>query len=231
MILLGLDCAGTACSAAILGDGELRSFRQEIMNRGQAERIVPMIRTCLEEAGCTAADLDGVAVTVGPGAFTGVRIGIAAAQGIARTAECPVIGVTVTAALAQAVPPRPDVQLCAAIDSRRADPFCEVFRAQDTQWLGNGPEILSGGFAALAERPLGPDKEMLFVGNKADEAREALGSGTVLSAVVHPDPGDIARLGLAALGAGQIHPPVPLYLRAPDVSAPSRDKARRPNRA
>lgn len=236
MILLGLDCAGAACSAAILDGDRVLARRQEEMARGQAERIVPMIQECLEEAGCRATDLAGVAVTVGPGAFTGVRIGIAAAQGIARTARCPqtgitVAGITVTEALAEPIPTRIGARLCVAIDSRRADPFCEWFEEQAGVWRGKGPEILVGGFDSVPKQDPSQLESLFFAGNLAAAARDALGGGTVLPDHIHPDPVEIARIGQRKLEAGCATPPAPLYLRAPDVSAPSRDKSRRPARS
>ena len=225
MIVLGLDCAGAACSAAIVDGDTIRARYQEEMQRGQAERIVPMVADCLRDAGLDAAALDGIAVTVGPGAFTGVRIGIAAAQGLSRAAGVPLIGVTVTESLAAAIPADTDRPLAVAIDSRRADPFLEVFQARDGVWVGDRARAVAATADALDAEI--PDNAML-VGDYAIRLRDLIGRGTVLSASPYPDPAAVARLGRDRLNDGTGKPAVPLYLRAPDVSAPSRDKARRP---
>lgn len=227
MLILGLDCAGSACSAAVTEGATVLAASQEIMRRGQAERIVPMIRDVLQAADRTPGALDAVAVTVGPGAFTGVRIGIAAAQGIGRAAGCPVVGVSVTQALAVAVPCEAGAVLAVVLDSRRADPFVEIYRPTEGRWQGDGPCALAGGLSSLAEA-LGDRTDTIIAGDLAEEALAALGTGRVASVSPHPDPGNVAALAAQALAAGTPSPAVPLYLRAPDVSAPSRDRARRP---
>lgn len=228
MLILGLDCAGSACSAAVIDDGVALAARQEVMRRGQAERIVPMIAEVLTDADRTPDALGAVAVTVGPGAFTGVRIGIAAAQGIARAAGCPVVGITVTDALANAVPPSDGETLVVVLDSRRPDPFVERYRLSGNVWRGDGPCALPGGLGALAAFLEGVQAPIL-AGDLAEEARAALRTGRVAEISPHPDPVRVATLAERALSGGEAAPAVPLYLRAPDVSAPSKDRARRPS--
>lgn len=93
--ILAIDCAHGDCSAA-LSDGEkIISEIDEQMERGQAERLIPMVRDVLKQADASFADIDVVAVTTGPGSFTGVRVGLAAADGIAMAAGLPMIGVSV----------------------------------------------------------------------------------------------------------------------------------------
>ncbi|MCB2100253.1 MAG: tRNA (adenosine(37)-N6)-threonylcarbamoyltransferase complex dimerization subunit type 1 TsaB, partial [Rhodobacterales bacterium] len=108
--LLALDSATGACSAAVRAGGALVAHRFQAMARGQAEALMPMAAEVLAEAGLTATDLDGVAVTRGPGAFTGLRIGLSAARGLALAAGVPCLGVTTFQALAEAVP---DAELAA----------------------------------------------------------------------------------------------------------------------
>ncbi|MEC9267374.1 MAG: tRNA (adenosine(37)-N6)-threonylcarbamoyltransferase complex dimerization subunit type 1 TsaB [Pseudomonadota bacterium] len=230
MLILGLDCAGSACSAAVIDEEGALATRQEVMRRGQAERIVPMIAEVLSEADRTPDALGAVAVTVGPGAFTGVRIGIAAAQGIARAAGCPVVGITVTDALADAVPPSDGETLVVVLDSRRSDPFVERFRFSGNVWRGDGPCALPGGLGVLADFLHGAPPP-IFAGDLAEEARSTIGAGRVATVLSYPDPVRVAALAGRALSAGVAAPAVPLYLRAPDVSAPSKDRARRPSGA
>ena len=102
--LLALDTAGTACSAAVWCAGKVRARRFEVMARGQSERLVPMIEAVMSEAGIAYGALDAVAVTLGPGGFTGVRIGLATARALALAWARPIIGVSNFEALAAAVP-------------------------------------------------------------------------------------------------------------------------------
>ena len=105
MRLLALDTATAACSVALWRDGAVLARRFEAMLRGQSEALMPMVGAVLAEAGCGFKDLDAIAVTVGPGAFTGLRIGLAAARGMALAAELPLIGVTTLEAVVHGVPP------------------------------------------------------------------------------------------------------------------------------
>ncbi|HEX7968463.1 MAG TPA: tRNA (adenosine(37)-N6)-threonylcarbamoyltransferase complex dimerization subunit type 1 TsaB, partial [Stellaceae bacterium] len=94
MSVLAFDSAGNGCSAAVLRDGQIAAHRFALMERGQAEALMPMIAAVLEEAAMPVEALDLIAVTVGPGAFTGLRIGLAAAQGLALASGVPALGIT-----------------------------------------------------------------------------------------------------------------------------------------
>ncbi|MFL5251976.1 MAG: tRNA (adenosine(37)-N6)-threonylcarbamoyltransferase complex dimerization subunit type 1 TsaB, partial [Rhodopila sp.] len=103
MRIFALDSAVSRCSATIVADGTVIAGQQQDLDRGHATVLAVMAQGCLRDAGLTAADLDLVAVTVGPGSFTGIRGGIALAQGIGLAAGCPVIGVTVGESLAESL--------------------------------------------------------------------------------------------------------------------------------
>ena len=103
MTLLAVDCATNACSAALWLDDGAGPHRYRAMRRGHAETLMPMVRAVMDEAGLAFSDLDAIAVTTGPGAFTGIRIGLAAARGFALAANLPLIGVTTLEAVAGAM--------------------------------------------------------------------------------------------------------------------------------
>src|SRR6266404_2143129 len=104
MLLLAIDTAGPDCAVALARSGadggKILVRTSERIGRGRAERLMPMIESALAEAGADFADLDRVAVTTGPGSFTGVRVGIAAARGLALALDIPAVGVRSLDALA-----------------------------------------------------------------------------------------------------------------------------------
>ena len=119
MNLLALDTATEACSAALLiGDDIIE--RSEIAPRRHAELILPMIESLLGEAGISRRQIDAIAVGRGPGAFTGVRLAISVAQGLALGLDVPVVPVSSLAALAQDAPTDIDAPILAVIDARMA---------------------------------------------------------------------------------------------------------------
>lgn len=219
MKVLGLDTATSGCSAALWDDGRVLARRSEPMARGQAEALVPMAAAVLADAGVAFAALDRIAVTVGPGAFTGLRIALAAARGFALGIGVPVAGVTSFAAVAHGIAPeeRAGRPLLVAVDSRRAEPYLQRF-GPDLEPVGE-PAMLSADAVAgwLAGWTDGP---LLVAGDGAGSLRAALAGrpGTAFAGGSGiPDAAVVAALG-ARGDAGLA--PRPLYIRPPDVTMP-----------
>jgi tRNA threonylcarbamoyladenosine biosynthesis protein TsaB len=125
MRVLTLDAALAQCAAAIVVDQQAIATRREPAVRGHAGLLAVMASAVLDEAGLHATALDLVAVTVGPGSFTGIRAALALAHGIALAAGVPVAAVTVGEALADSLPHLGERELWSAIDSRRGSVFLE----------------------------------------------------------------------------------------------------------
>jgi tRNA threonylcarbamoyladenosine biosynthesis protein TsaB len=222
--ILAIDTALGACSAciAVSGDPEPWAKQSLAMERGHAEALLPMVERVAEQGGGFAG-LDRVAVTVGPGSYTGLRVGIAAARAIGLAVGCPVIGVTTLSALLAGLI-RADERrlLAAAIDARHGQVYFQAVTSagqslvpptlltlrEAARQIGAGPATLIGsGAPALAAELAGID---VSVGGAPDA----------------PDIAWVARLGLIADPAQAL--PKPLYLRGPD--AQPQDAARLPRR-
>jgi tRNA threonylcarbamoyladenosine biosynthesis protein TsaB len=184
------------------------------MPRGQAERLVPMVEEVRAEAGLAWSAIDLICVTVGPGSFTGVRIGLAAAQGFALACDLPILGVTTLEALACAAPP--DRAVLAAIDARRGQLYAQAF-APGLRPL-SPPQALSPEKAAALAPPgaavLGSGAPLLEKGDSPHFRK----MGTV---PFFPDARVFGRLAFArAAEAQRGAPPKPLYLRGADAKLP-----------
>lgn len=228
--VLAMDAAGAACSAALWREGRVRARRLERMRRGQSERLVPMIQEVMSEAGSGYADLDVIAVTVGPGGFTGVRIGLATARGLALALGRPLVGISnflALAAAARAEAP-PDRLIAAMIDAKRRDLYVQVFTPELAPH-GEPAAVLPESLEAFL-----PPGALVLVGDGVDQALGALAGGgrdLVVSAVPGVvDAAQVADLvGTGAVSGAASERPQPLYLRPPDVTLPERTAPARPS--
>lgn len=218
--VLAFDCSTQSCSVAVTGGGDVLAHRWAAMARGQAEALMPMIGEALAESGLDWSDLDLVAVTVGPGTFTGLRIGLAAARGMALAGNLPVAGVTTCEAVAHSVPmaERDGGRiLLACIDGKRADVFVQAFDAA-LQPL-SPPEAVMPEEAA--RRWPGP---VLLAGDAAARLALSMPDAILSMAPPFPDARVVAVLGARHHAEGRGLPPHPLYLRPPDVTLPETAK-------
>jgi tRNA threonylcarbamoyladenosine biosynthesis protein TsaB len=216
MRVLAIDCALDACSAAVFDSdpGTIIASQSRMMARGHAEALMPLIARVMDEAEVEFSELDRIAVTVGPGSFTGLRVGISAARGIALAAAKPAIGLTTLAALAAPHIAEDDTTpVVAVIDARHGHVYMQVFGPGGRTLLA--PRITPLREAARAATS-GPAR---IVGSAADLVAQSWPRGEPPPALVDqrgaPDLAWIARLG--AIAAPAEGPPKPLYLRAPDA--------------
>jgi tRNA threonylcarbamoyladenosine biosynthesis protein TsaB len=213
--LLALDCSGASASAAVGRRGVVEAERFAAMERGQAEAILPQVEQVMVEAGLRFGAIDALVTTIGPGSFTGLRIGLAAARGLALALGRPIIALTAFEAFVAGLPAdlRGFERIVVAIDSRRGPVFAQTFDAGGTAldrpesvepealpvWLPPGRLLVVG------------DGTAAFQGIEGD--RIALRPGRIRA-------GDLIRAARSAGADILARAPVPLYLRAPDVSPP-----------
>lgn len=214
-LVLALDCAISGLGVAVVRDGTcLASLREE--GRDQAARLLPAVASVLHEAGVGRRELSLIAVTVGPGSFTGVRVGLAAARGLAVGLGVPLAGLSTTSVLmAQAV--TRDRLVVVAVDSRLGDWFCAI-GAEAAPFASTATELAD----RLRDRAcvvVGPDVSPLVA------QLTAAGVDTAAE-VASVDPVAVARLGLAPgvdvwRARNEIEGlPRPLYLRGVSVTSP-----------
>ncbi|HEY4030098.1 MAG TPA: tRNA (adenosine(37)-N6)-threonylcarbamoyltransferase complex dimerization subunit type 1 TsaB [Caulobacteraceae bacterium] len=208
-MILGLDTALGACSVAVTRDGEVLAAASEPMLRGHQERLAPMTAEVMAQAGLPFSALDRVGVTVGPGSFTGLRVGLAFAKGLGLALGKPCVGVGTLEALA-ASSPGPGLT-AAVIDARREQVYLQAFESGRAVMAPDALPVATAA-ARLAELWRGGPLRLV-------------GPGAPLLAGIAPEVFVIERaapdpLAVCALTADRTTPARPLYLRAPDAKLP-----------
>lgn len=227
MRILAIDTALGACSACVLDAGETAPIVREqvAMERGHAEALMPMIERVMNAVEGGFASLDRVAVTIGPGSYTGLRVGISAGRAIALAAEIPAIGVTTLAATAAPLVGREQGRvIAAALDAKHGQVWFQALNAQGKQLVSVRQVSYRDAARAIGAGPVS------LVGSAAMAvASEAWAIGLdafVVDETKAPDVTWVARLGLVA--DPETAPPRPLYLKAPETTP--QDRARLPRR-
>lgn len=213
--VLAFDTGAAACTVAVLDEARVVE-RQQPMARGHAEALLPLILEVLGEAGLSFADLDLLAVTVGPGAFTGLRVGLAAARGIRLASGLPCLGVPTLEALAASARRQLAcaTPILAVLDTGRGDVYAQRFGADGAP---DGEAVA----AALDDLPaLVLPAGVCVAGDAAGAVTAVLraaGIQAVSLVIGVPSAAVVAALALARWQAGDraLSPPEPLYLRAP----------------
>ncbi|MDP3339033.1 tRNA (adenosine(37)-N6)-threonylcarbamoyltransferase complex dimerization subunit type 1 TsaB [Frigidibacter sp.] len=206
-LILAFDTSAAHCAAALLRGDEVVTARLEPMAKGQAERLMPLLEELLAEVGVGWRDLAAIAVGIGPGNFTGIRISVAAARGLALSLRIPAIGVGTLEALALDLP-RP---VLAVTDARRGEVYAQGFGAGPAE-----PRLMTA--EALTDLPPG----LALVGDGA-AVLHALRPDLRELPPALPFAEALARITAARLARGQPQPrPAPLYLRSADA-APASD--------
>lgn len=219
MRILAIDTATEACSAALWNDGTL-SAHFEICPREHTQRILPLVQEVLNESGTQLTDLDALAFGRGPGSFTGVRIGIGIAQGLALGAELPMIGVSTLATMAQGAWRKTGAtRVLAAIDARMGEVYwAEYQRDEQGVWHGEESEAVLKP-EAVRERLQQLEGEWATVGTGWQAWPDlANGYGLTLAygAIQLPEAQDMLPLACHLFTAGKtvaVEHAEPVYLR------------------
>jgi len=197
MKILALDTASLTGSVALL-DGE-RLVAETLLNvkANHSERLLDQVEQVLQAGELVLSDLDLIAVVRGPGSFTGLRIGLATAKGLAQAASLPVIGISSLQLLAMNLPLCP-VPICAFLDARKQEVYTALFTWSDGLPESAGPELVLPPEKALAQL----EGEVALVGDAVATYRplidEILGSRALLPGVCHHQPRAAAAAALAA---------------------------------
>jgi tRNA threonylcarbamoyladenosine biosynthesis protein TsaB len=236
-LLLAIETAGSGCSAAILRGADKLAAETRALRHGHAEALLPMVDRVARAAFVEPGELAIVAAATGPGGFTGIRAGLAAAQGIALAAGARLIGVTSFAAVTAALRARdPGSQtaisqslkgevasaLLVALDSRRADLYVQLFAADGATPLAEPASISPDRLAPYVAGLIG-GASLLIAGDRAELAGDALGRDRPVGVIPDsaPDALGVAAAALFDLNSGAPDVPArPLYLRPPDVTLP-----------
>lgn len=225
VFVLGFDTALDACQVAIVArSGAVVAQAHEEMKRGHAEALIPMVDRVLAAAGLRLQDLTRIGVTVGPGTFAGLRVGLAAARGFGLAHAVPLVGVSTLEAVAVTLPdPEPDTPLRAgvvAFDARNDEVYLHIVDPLGT--LVVAPSLVDLPTAAQAV----PEGLVTLTGSGAPKLAEMLAAHG-RAGDVEVAPADtwapraewVARLALVAPD-DRVGPPSPLYLRPPDATKP-----------
>jgi tRNA threonylcarbamoyladenosine biosynthesis protein TsaB len=229
VLLLALDTTTRGGSVAVIRDDTVLALVEGDASRTHGERLPAELERALDIAAVRLQDLDLLVVSSGPGAFTGLRIGLAAMQGLAMVLEKPVIGVSALEALAEvartelAVPHHTGVTVW--MDAQRGEVFAAAYDVRN----GNAvhevlPPIVDSPSAILDALPFSPAQELVFIGDGALRYATVIEDGRVGSArVIDPVPpiaAALGRLGRRRAARGEAGPPhalQPLYVRRPDA--------------
>jgi tRNA threonylcarbamoyladenosine biosynthesis protein TsaB len=210
-MILSIDTCLGASAVAVLDGERVLATRNEPMTRGHQERIGMIAREAMAEARIAFDDLTRIGVTVGPGSFTGLRVGLAFAKGLATALSIPCVGVTTLEAMAFGIPGF----TAAVLDARMSQVYIQVFAGGVSLMA---PDALEVGEAAARLAELYSGGPATLVGSGAPLLAEAMSVATVLTPAA-PDPVAVARL--AAAKPAPAHSPRPLYLRAPYATLPA----------
>ena len=208
--ILFIDTSLNACSAGVIAGGKTTADTQ-IMERGQAEALAPLIQDVIARAGVEFDDLDAVLTTLGPGAFTGLRVGLSTAKSLALALGIPLYGLTTLQALALEMPEAQE--LTVIIESKRVEFYVQSF--------GSGAKPFPEASLALAEQiEQNITPKTTLIGNGVGRFQELAGPHQKVKDITHPNPEAVLQAFLDPQSRAKYFTETiePVYLRGADVS-------------
>jgi len=216
MITLAFDTAMGAGSAIVDEDGATLGLQREPNSRALAEQLVPMVEATLDQAGHSYSSVDRIGVTTGPGTFTGMRIGMAAARAMALAAGKPLIGVSTLEVVAQQAADDhvQATQITACFDARRGEVYLQIFNQSNGQLAAAAEPVVLSVDDALAQLSSVPG---IVVGT-GRHLMASLDHLQYLDGYDQIDPKTLVQIVRTRPIPAEM--PLPLYLRAPDAKLP-----------
>ncbi len=199
--ILALDCATGPCSASIWKDGAVAGYVEDLRPVVQSARMLPMIEEVLGASGVSYQDLDAVACTTGPGSFTGIRIGLATAQGIAYAAKIPGIGFTTLEVMAHGIRHRHD-SIFSVLNAGKGEWYRQLFTTRPT-WQA----LDTAALASPEKASHSACSDAVWVGN--------VDAQNITKAFPRAD-----WLATLAAESNTATPLIPFYIRPPDITMP-----------
>ena len=215
MVVLGLDTATWTAAVGVVRDQIVLGEDVEPASRSHVTSLPGLIERVLARAGLGIGDVEGLAISIGPGSFTGLRIGLGLMKGLAFAGGVPLAAVSTLEALAAVSGAERGQTVCAALDARKREVYGALFRVDDDGSLRRlGPDVALAPEALAARLPAGT----VLVGDASASYPETLGPGLVVRpfATHHPRGGVVARLGARLLAAGEavdVGTTEPVYVR------------------
>ncbi|MGN1063084.1 MAG: tRNA (adenosine(37)-N6)-threonylcarbamoyltransferase complex dimerization subunit type 1 TsaB [Alphaproteobacteria bacterium] len=201
MLILALDTSSATISVAVLNEENVLYYTQQTMERGHGEALIPLIDATLKRARAAISDITGIAVAVGPGSFTGVRVGLSTARGIGLALNIPVYGVTNFEAVAYGVL-KP---ITVVLDTKRGDYFTQLF---DANGHPSANPIIQSAEQLKHELPF------TAIGDGALKLQAEIGCD--VTEKISPTAVSVGKIALTRLAHPL--PPEPIYLRDADVT-------------
>lgn len=224
MRILGLETAGRAVSVALTDGGEILAEARVASSQQHCRQLIPLVDWCLSRTGLDLPGVDGIAVSIGPGSFTGLRIGVATAKFLAMTSGKNLVGIPAFHALVENVTGFNGV-VCPVLPSRPGEVYAGFFRYRNGRWEELEPLLALPPGELLQRFPSGPD-QVLILGEGAPLVQTAAGPdpgpGVIFAGPVNGrlEAGQVARLGAARLASGDpddLWRLEPIYYRPPGM--------------
>jgi tRNA threonylcarbamoyladenosine biosynthesis protein TsaB len=213
-LILNIETATTMCSVSIGKDGKLVALKELNGDYTHAENLTLFIEAVVKQAGIKLSDLDAIAISKGPGSYTGLRIGVSTAKGLCYSLDKPLIAINTLEHLSLALSEGEGILLCPMIDARRMEVYCAVYDSNGNEIIPTAAEIIDeNSFADLLKKG-----KMVFFGDGAAKCKETFSSNSnaIFRDDIYPSAKNMIPLSEKAFNAKQLEDVAyfePFYLK------------------